>query len=157
MARDSSEMFEVKGLKELQKELRRASPEMGKRLQMVNKQLAERVAERARGRVYSSVPGAVRQGPARPSGRGSLSRTRASIRARAGQTSASVVGGGPKAPGFYGHEFGGGARPRTRQFPQHRGKQGYFLYPTVREEVRDVFDEWNDLFDEVMGTREGPL
>ena len=34
--------------------------------------------------------------------------------------------------GILGAEFGGGRRPRTRQFPPHLGRQGYFVYPTVR-------------------------
>lgn len=34
---------------------------------------------------------------------------------------------------FFGAEFGGQKRPTTRQFPPHRGRQGYFFWPTIRE------------------------
>ena len=30
---------------------------------------------------------------------------------------------------FFGAEFGGGSRSRTRQFPTFQGGRGYFLYP----------------------------
>lgn len=34
---------------------------------------------------------------------------------------------------FYGAEFGGGSRARTRQFPTFQGGRGYFLYPAEDE------------------------
>jgi len=34
---------------------------------------------------------------------------------------------------MWGAEFGGGARPVTRQFRPHLGQTGYFLWPTVRD------------------------
>lgn len=158
--RDFSEMTEVRGLKELRRELKRGGDELPKRLQRVNKELAERVATEARSKFYRRVgqvdASFTRDGPQRPSGRGSVSRSAASIRANATATGASVLGGGPKAPGFFGHEFGGGARPRTRQFPRHRGREGYVLYPTVRAEQKTAEADWNDIFDELF-TREGPL
>lgn len=152
--RDFSEMREISGLKELRAELRQGGPEMAKRLQAVNKKLVSEVAERARARMYATVatvdpshrPVVVK----RPSGRGSIGRTRASIRAQAGQLDARVVAGGPKAEGFYGHEFGGAKRPTTMMFPQHKGREGYVLYPTVREEIKHVEDDWNRIFDEVF-------
>lgn len=151
--RDFSEMREIRGLKELQSELRKGGPEMAKKLQQVNKELVVNVARKAQARVYPSVSAADgRAAPLRqrPSGPGSIGRTRASIRGSASQRDARVVAGGPKAPGFYGHEFGGGARPSTRQFPVHRGVDGYFLYPTVREEVKHASRNWNRIFDEVF-------
>lgn len=159
MAKDYSQMREVSGLRELRAELRKGGPEMAKRLQQVNKRLVADVADRARTRMYSSVasvdsshqPVRVQ----RPPGRGSIGRTRDSIRPQAGQTDARVVAGGPKALGFYGHEFGGGARPTTRQFPVHRGRDGYFLYPVVREEVKNAEEDWNRIFDEVFPPRGG--
>lgn len=177
-------------LKEFAAELRKASPEIAKKLQVVNKRLVEGIAARARARAYSRVDAVsapvVRDGPVRTrrSGRGSISRSRESIRGTASQREARVVGGGPKAPGFFGHEFGGsrglggagrretrelgrgaaaGGRHRrrlvrvyTRQFPVHKGRTGYFLYPTVREAMPTAFEDWNEIFDEIMGTKEGP-
>jgi hypothetical protein len=43
---------------------------------------------------------------------------------------------------FYGAEFGGGKRPTTRQFLPHKGRVGYFLYPTIRSEGSRYFDMW---------------
>ncbi|HMM41888.1 MAG TPA: hypothetical protein PKA95_08300 [Thermomicrobiales bacterium] len=63
-----------------------------------------------------------------------------------------MTAGGARVPEFYGQEFGGGTRPRTRQFPPHRGREGYFLWPTVRRRLRTAFDEWNAIFDEIFGT-----
>lgn len=144
----------VIGLKELQQELRRGGPEMAKRLQEINKKLVMEVADKAKARWPSSVaqmdPSFTPSGRIRPSGRGSLSRSRDSVRGTARQTSASVVGGGSKAEGFFGHEFGGRRRPSTMQFPAHRGRQGYTLYPTVREERAKAEARWAALFDEVF-------
>lgn len=178
--RDFSQMQEVRGLKELQQELRRASPEMAKRLQQVNKRLVDDVAREAKSRFYSRVSevSAIRLGPVRlrPSGKGSISRSRDSIRASASGREARIIAGGPKAPGFFGHEFGGSrglgggrettsapgpagraargrgrlVRSRTRQFPEHRGRDGYVLYPTVRKRIKTASEDWNNLFDEVF-------
>lgn len=74
------------------------------------------------------------------------SRVRASVKAQASTNSARIVAGGPGAPEFAGQEFGGRSRRRTMQFQPHRGRQGYWLYPTVRaqkEVVRSRF--WKEL------------
>lgn len=125
----------VQGLKELQRELRTADPELARRLQRVNKLLAESVAEEARATAGPSVS----------------TRAKRSIRPQASGREARVVAG-LRVPEFYGQEFGGGARPRTRQFPPHRGREGYFLWPTVRRRLATAFDEWNALFDELFAT-----
>lgn len=176
--RDFTQMTGVEGLADLQKELRRASPEMAKRLQVVNKKLVMNIVNKARAAFYSSVDSVSpsgRTGPLRTrrSGKGSISRSRDSIRGTAGQREAKIVAGGPKAPGFFGHEFGGsrgiteaarfnrrgrrmaGPKVRTRQFPVHKGREGYVLYPIVREEREHAFEDWSNLFDEVFDTK-GP-
>lgn len=127
---------EVRGLKELQRELRAADPELARRLQQVNKRLVESVADEARSAAGPSVS----------------TRSKASIRPQASGREARVVAGGPRVPEFYGQEFGGGKRPRTRQFPPHRGREGYFLWPTVRRRLRVASEEWADIFDEIFGT-----
>lgn len=158
--KDSSIAVLVDGLKELRSELKQADGELPKRLQKVNKALATEVAAEASGKFYRRVSDVdSRSGPVRQqkSGPGSISRSRASIRATATQSSASVLGGGPKAPAFFGHEFGGGARPATRQFPTHRGRDGYVLYPAIRAALPSAEARWNRIFDELFETREGPL
>ncbi|GAB4333692.1 MAG: hypothetical protein Kow0010_20360 [Dehalococcoidia bacterium] len=127
---------EMRGLKELQRELRAADPELARRLQQVNKRLVEGVADEARSQAGPSVS----------------TRSKASIRPQASGREARVVAGGARVPEFYGQEFGGGARPRTRQFPPHRGREGYFLWPTVRRRLRTAYEEWADIFDEIFNT-----
>ena len=51
---------------------------------------------------------------------------------------------------FYGAEFGGGRRPTTQQFPTHRGRRGYFLYPTARARSRRYTDLWADAVDDAF-------
>lgn len=51
--------------------------------------------------------------------------------------------------GFAGSEFGGGARPTTRQFPPYRGKRGYFLYPSMRANASRLNEIWDDAMDRV--------
>ena len=148
---DFAQIVEVKGLRELNAELKKANPEMAKKLQRVNKELVERVAARAKSNFYRTVPGRARSSDRpRRSGRGSISTSRNSIRASASGQQAKVIAGGAKAPAFFGHEFGGGARPRTRQFPVHRGRDGYVLYPEVRRSVKTAEKDWNEIFDEVF-------
>ena len=56
-------------------------------------------------------------------------------------------------PFALGAEFGGGRRPRTRQFPEWRGAglgAGYFLYPTVRSLDRWIGDTYADALDAVL-------
>lgn len=55
------------------------------------------------------------------------------IRDGANQTVGNVI---------WGSEFGGQGRPRTMQFLPHRGKDGYFLWPSVRE--TDIGERYSD-------------
>jgi len=43
---------------------------------------------------------------------------------------------------FFGAEFGGGRSPTTKQFLRHRGKAGYFFWPTVRKEKTEIAREY---------------
>lgn len=51
---------------------------------------------------------------------------------------------------FFGAEFGGQAKKTTRQFPPHRGKGGYFFWPTVRRMRNDIAEKYLDTIEEVM-------
>lgn len=51
---------------------------------------------------------------------------------------------------IWGAEFGGGGRPRTRQFPPHRGRDGYFLWPTVRENCGDIQAAYSAALDKAL-------
>jgi hypothetical protein len=51
---------------------------------------------------------------------------------------------------FFGAEFGGGARPTTKQFLRHRGQSGYFFWPTVRKRKNAIAKEYLDGMDRVV-------
>lgn len=51
---------------------------------------------------------------------------------------------------FFGAEFGGAARPSTRQFLRHRGKSGYFFWPTVRKNKDNIAKEYLNAIDRVL-------
>lgn len=140
--RDRSVGISVDGLKELQAALKSASPELAKRLQQANKRIAERVATRAQSRIRA--PRTDRHG------RSGLGDVRASIRGSASGREARIIAGGPKAPTFFGEEFGGRARRTTQQFQPHAGKRGYFLYPTIRDQIEGAMEEWGDILEEIF-------
>lgn len=56
---------------------------------------------------------------------------------------------------FFGAEFGGGAKPHTRQFLRHRGKTAYFFWPTVRKEKENIAKEYLNAIEEVLKTLKG--
>jgi hypothetical protein len=51
---------------------------------------------------------------------------------------------------FFGAEFGGGARPTTQQFLRHRGRSGYFFWPTVRNKKNEIATEYLNAIDRVL-------
>ena len=51
---------------------------------------------------------------------------------------------------FFGAEFGGGAKPTTKQFLRHRGQSGYFFWPTVRKRKNEIAKEYLDGLDRVV-------
>ena len=53
---------------------------------------------------------------------------------------------------FFGAEFGGGARPRTKQFLRHRGRSAYFFWPTVRKEKENIARQYLDAIQKVLNT-----
>lgn len=56
------------------------------------------------------------------------------------------------SPIFTGAEFGGRARPTTQQFPPHKGKRGYFLYPSMRARADQLNKHWENAIDDAMAT-----
>lgn len=87
-----------------------------------------------------------------------------SVRVRAGSSPAIAAGGNvtvrPGARGgrvtgsdvFFGSEFGGQGRDTTMQFPPHQGKQGYWFWPTLREDTPDIIDQWVTVLDDLADT-----
>lgn len=63
---------------------------------------------------------------------------------------------GDDHPYIFGAEFGGGSRPRTRQFPPWRGKgedAGYMLYPTIRERLES--EEFEERYAQIVASHAG--
>jgi hypothetical protein len=46
-----------------------------------------------------------------------------------------------------GLEFGATKYP---QFPAHKGKTGYFIYPTLRKIQPEIIDKWETAFDKIL-------
>jgi hypothetical protein len=102
-----------------------------------NTELREAAQRHATSAVPAILAAAAGQGP-----QARLAAT--SLRAPRDRTPVLVAGGSRRLPVqgrrrrppagmvLFGAEFGGGARPSTRQFPPHRGTEGYWLFPTLR-------------------------
>tara|TARA_R110000824_G_scaffold91499_1_gene222704 strand:- start:208 stop:732 length:525 start_codon:yes stop_codon:yes gene_type:complete len=56
----------------------------------------------------------------------------------------------PSGDIFFGVEFGGGRRSTTRQFPRHRGKKGYVLFPTIIRMQGFIKKEYTKQIDDVL-------
>lgn len=69
------------------------------------------------------------------------------------KASVSLGGGGKKSrPGnmALGTEFGGRGRKTTMQFRPHRGRDGYFFWPTIRANSSKIKQMWDDLVDDLL-------
>jgi hypothetical protein len=69
------------------------------------------------------------------------------------KNSVSLGGGGKRnrAGGMaLGTEFGGQSRPRTMQFRPHRGREGYFFWPTIRDNSDQIKQMWDDLLEDAI-------
>jgi hypothetical protein len=126
--------IEILGLRDLQRELRAADKAFPKELRAANKDAAEIVADATRASFAS-------RGGVAP-------KVAASVKALAQQRSASVKIGGARFPYALGSEFGGGARPRTRQFPRFK-KGGYSLFPAIKDNREKVVDAYADAIDKL--------
>ena len=65
-------------------------------------------------------------------------------------TSGKVGRGVPTRDVFYGAEFGGQRRTTTQQFQPHKGRHGYFFYPTARARGDKYADMWADAIDKAF-------
>lgn len=88
--------------------------------------------------------------------------TRAEVKAastiKSQKNTVSLGGGGRKnrAGGMaLGTEFGGQGRKTTMQFRPHRGREGYFFWPTIRANSETIKKMWDDLLEKVGTVAEG--
>jgi hypothetical protein len=49
-----------------------------------------------------------------------------------------------------GTEFGGQRRKTTMQFRPHRGREGYFFWPSVRSHSDEIKKKWDALLDRLI-------
>lgn len=80
--------------------------------------------------------------------------TRAEVKAadtiKSQKFSVSLGGGGRKNRAgnmALGTEFGGQGRKTTMQFRPHRGKDGYFFWPAIRNNSATIRQMWDDLLE----------
>lgn len=128
--------IQISGFRELARELGRVSPDLKKELRQVNLSIAKAVAPKvqsAYSRRYQQRTG----------------KTRSTIRALATQRGASVAFGKARTPWIGGQEFGSNQGARKKQFPRWN-KDGYFLFPTVRDAADEHFDETVEAFDKFI-------
>ncbi len=72
---------------------------------------------------------------------------------KAQKNSVSLGGGGKRNRAgnmALGTEFGGRARKTTQQFRPHRGKDGYFFWPTIRANSGRIVQMWDDVMDRAV-------
>lgn len=72
---------------------------------------------------------------------------------KAQKNSVSLGGGGKNSRAgnmALGTEFGGRARKTTQQFRAHRGRDGFFFWPTIRANSSKIKKMWDDLVDEAL-------
>ncbi len=110
----ADDVVRVEGLTEFRKGLRQASRDLPKVLTKAHRTIAEMVVAAARPRMTTKT--------------GRTARSAQSLRAGAAQGGAFIRALGPTA---YGDEFGA---KKFTQFKPHKGKEGYAIYPTIREE-----------------------
>ncbi len=122
------------GLKELRKAMRDAEAGSQKHLQIHFKDVAVTVASAVAGQVPTSTG---KKGKNNTFSSGSAA---ASVRARATQTSAGIVAGGPKAPYFPWLDFGGSVGRGHVAGQGDSGavkrpfmKAGRYIYPTITD------------------------
>ena len=125
MAVNKGVSIKVEGLKEFQRELKKVDQSA---MKDANYKIAQFVTDKAQGRA-----GGVGRQAAKAAG--TLRASRSGIAAR--------VVGGAGIDWFNGAEFGS---VKYHQFKAHRGTEGYFLFPTIRDDAEAIADVAMDEF-----------
>lgn len=136
MTRIRSGAVQVEGLAELSRALKKleGGKELSRELREANKDAATYVKDKASGRGRSLGSTAAMIAPM--------------LKASAGAQSAGVsLGSHPAAAGA---EFGGRGRPTTQQFQPHRGRDGYFVYPTIRDSAEEIVKPYEEAIDRLI-------
>lgn len=140
MARQRTGDIKVTGLAELNKALKAIGPDARKELKQASKRAADLVAGSTTSTARSLGGVAAHAAP--------------SIKATASMTgSAAVSIGGPGYEMAGGAAFGGRGRPTTQQFQPFRGRQGYFLYPDIRDNADEIESVYVSAIDDIIKRR----
>jgi hypothetical protein len=136
----------INGLVDLQRELRKINTELPKKLGDVNKEVADYVVRRSKGRASTPLE----------------HRAAGTLKAARQQRVALVRLGGAKNPEALGAEFGAMQNQERRtgrgsvlgwnQFLAWRGSgtgAGYFLFPTIRQDTPQIIDKYAELIDKM--------
>ena len=131
----------VEGIDEVRRSFRRVPKDVKKTLRERTKELSEVLAESARQAGMADSAQTALVAPL--------------VKARKGETP-YIAGGGSKRVGrnrvpaykvIFGNEFGS---DRLKQFRPHRGRKGYWLFPTVEREKDEITKAWLDVADDVI-------
>ena len=134
----------VEGVNEAVRALRRLDKENDKRMRAASQEIAQRVADKARGNASSRL-----EAMSAESFR--ASRDRFPVVKAGGGKRLNRRPGSPATYGdvYFGAEFGGGTRPTTRQFPAPRAG-GTMLYPAIGELSDWIMDEYGKALDRAL-------
>lgn len=145
MASDNGLKVQVEGLKEFRAGLKKFAPDVAKGLARQYKAIAAMAVDKATSRA-ASVGGVAAHAA-----------KNGAMKAVASQAYVAVRLDAKAEPTAFGAEFGGGrfkagnptaAGGFTSQFKPHKGRTGYFLYPTIRELRPDLETAFLDVIDE---------
>jgi hypothetical protein len=129
----TTQSVQVDGLKETLRAFNRLGKDASRELRKASVDIAQHTASDAMG--AASALGGV------------YAAAGSSIKARSDRSPKVIAGTAKKVTKrktsagsiIFGAEFGGRGRATTQQFAQHRGQQGFFLWPTIRHnKARDI-------------------
>lgn len=133
-------MGQIARIEDLPGMLRRMS-KLPKTAQTEIRIAAQAIAAEEAERIRSAASGSSSQAAA-ISGFIKARRDRVPVIVAGGPAKAKVAGGATRGEIFFGAEFGGQMRPTTSQFRPHKGKEGYFFYPTLRQDADRMVERW---------------
>ena len=147
--------IEMFGMDDFLRQLRKAPAETRKAVSHANREIAKTVLVRMKRRSRTVFHAAQYQTiiPSLKTPVGTVPKIQAGGSKKAA-THRRVIDGKKKLPAsgdiFFGVEFGGGRRSTTRQFPHHRGKKGYVLFPTIIKMHGFIKKEYTDQIERVL-------
>jgi len=145
----SAVAIEMFGMDDFLRDLRRAPKETRKAVSKGSKEIADTVLVRMKQRSRTVFHASQYQiiVPSLRAVQGTVPKIKAG-----GAKKAAVSRKNRPASGdiFFGVEFGGGRRSTTRQFPHHRGRKGYNLFPTIIKMQGFIKKEYTDQIERVL-------